>query len=276
MSVTLIKTEDGSYSIYSEEYNEAMHSISGAYEEALCKHVIPSRIIQCRHENIRVLDIGFGIGYNVLALIIEFLKKKNHQTLQIISLEKDKSYFPFMKDIFFNDNRDSIYSEIKNTIFSKNELSSIECSLSIILGDARCSIKDLSGITFDAIFFDPFSPSKNPELWSVEFFREIYRLISYNGILTTYSSAPQIRMALIQAGFRIGRGPSVGGKREGTLASKNGEIPFLSESEICKLGLNIKSTPYRDYFLNDTRKNILERRTILIHAKRSKGSLRVH
>ena len=272
----MIATKDGSYTLYSEEYKEAMHSNSGAYEEALYKHVYPSKIMECQHERIMVLDIGFGIGYNALASIIEFSRRESHQNLHIISLERDSSCYSLMKDIHFGDDRDVIYDEIKTAFLSKRELLSERYSLMIILGDARNSIKCIRGVAFDAIFHDPYSPSKNSELWSVEFFKEIYRVTNNSGILTTYSSAPQIRMALIKAGFRIGRGPSVGGKREGTLASIDGNIPYLTDNDIKELRIDIRSTPYRDYLLSDSRENILKRRIKDIRMKRVKGSLQAH
>ena len=80
----------------------------------------------------------------------------------------------------------------------------------------------------------------------------------------------------IKAGFRIGRGPSVGRKREGTLASIDGNIPYLTDNDIKELRIDIRSTPYRDYLLSDSRENILKRRITDIRMKRAKGSLQAH
>lgn len=261
MLYKLIKTEDASYSIYSEEYREAMHTISGAYEESLLKHIFPSCILSFKNEVIRVLDIGFGIGYNVLALIMEFLKSETQQQLQIISFEKNLSYLPFMKKIHFADDRDCIY---KNVIiaFETGEYISqrFKYKINLIYGDARQSIKGITNNFFDAVFHDPFSPPKNPELWTVEFFREVYRLIADYGVLTTYSSAPQIRMALLNSGLRVGMCPYVGRKKEGTLATKYGRISYFGDDYRMILKTNRKSLPYRDYFLKDSREDILKRR----------------
>jgi tRNA U34 5-methylaminomethyl-2-thiouridine-forming methyltransferase MnmC len=72
----IIVTEDGSFSLYSEDYCQAMHSASGAYREALLKHIYPSRILDKINKDLFILDIGFGIGYNALALLYEFTRKK--------------------------------------------------------------------------------------------------------------------------------------------------------------------------------------------------------
>jgi len=75
---------------------------------------------------------------------------------------------------------------------------------------------------------------------------------------------------LIEAGFIIGRGPSVGGKREGTLAAKSGIIPTLSEEEIRALKNNRRAVPYRDVNLTATREDILHQR--LEEIKKLKGA----
>ncbi len=234
-----------------------MHSSSGALSESLLKHVYPSKILEREEESIYVLDIGFGLGYNILALIDEFQKRKKKSFLKIISLENDFSYLSLLKEISFPGKTGEIYDLIKAIAEGTGEFNDDRLSIKIIPGDARESIKRMSGMFFDAIFHDPFSPSKNPELWSVEFFIELFRLAADHGILTTYSSAPQIRMALLSAGFRIGRGPAVGKKREGTLAAKGGQITSLQDQEINDIINNIKSAPYRDHDLNESRENIL-------------------
>lgn len=259
-----MKTEDGTFSLYSDEYGQAMHSVSGAYNEALYKHLYPSKILEQGSADLYVLDIGFGLGYNILALVMEFLRKKTNQKLNIISLEKDSTFLTGINMIFFDDERDILYKNIKKS-FMGAETDFGSYSISIEFGDARKTICKFSDNYFDAVFHDPFSPSKNPELWSVEFFRELFRIMNADAILTTYSSATHIRNAMIEAGFHIGKGPSVGKKREGTIASKCNNIPLLCEEDIFKLKSDVKSTPYRDYDLNESRENILQQRLVRIN-----------
>jgi chorismate dehydratase len=210
----LVQTRDGTCTLHSGEYGETMHSVSGAYEEALLKHVRPSGIVDSAAANKYVLDVGFGLGYNILALLAEFIEKNSGGNIYIFSLEKDRSLISMMDRIVFNDERDDIYALIKRA-YAHCSAQNENIEIRVMLGDGRDTIKNISGVLIDAVFFDPYSPSKNPELWSVEFFQETYRLMSDTGILTTYSSALQIRMALVEAGFIIGRGPAVGGKRGG-------------------------------------------------------------
>jgi chorismate dehydratase len=263
-----ITTADGTFTLYAAAYDEQMHSLSGAYDEALLKHVYPSRVLDSHSQNLHVLDVGFGLGYNILALIVECARRECCECLSIISLEKERSLSSILDRISFNDDRDVHYSLVK-AAYSNGSTGRDGVSIRVEFGDARVAVKRLSGIRFDAVFLDPFSPSKNPELWSVEFFRELYRLTADTGIITTYSSAPQVRAAMNEAGFNMGRGPSVGGKREGTIASKGSVAAPLRDDELLELRLNPRSVPFRDRTLSGTPDTIRARRTYEMHNKRS-------
>lgn len=264
----MVKTGDGSYTLYLHDYDEHMHSLSGAYEEALLKHVRPSRILNANKTMLHVLDVGFGLGYNILALLVEIERVGYRGTLTIVSLEKERSLLPALRSIRFDDSRDRIYSSIQRAYITGScDINSV--SISVLFGDARKLILPLPDNTFDAVFFDPFSPSRNPELWSVDLFREIYRSMNDNAVLTTYSSASQVRAALLEAGFLIGRGPAVGGKREGTLAAKTGIITVLPDDDMEQHLSNSRAVPYRDPHLDAGRETILNERIDEIKRSRS-------
>ncbi len=255
----LMETDDGSTTLFMEEYEQAMHSTSGAYEESLLKHVLPSKILDEEKKPVNILDIGFGMGYNILALINEYHERNMNNILNIVSLEKDQSFAPFMDEILFNDKRDRFYTLVKQA-YSQGRADTENINITVKFGDAREIIKTFEDKTFHAVFQDPFSPSKNPELWSLDYFKIIFRIIKEEGIITTYSSALQVRRALIEAGFHIGRGPSVGKKREGTIASPARIKNELLTDEISAIMDDPKSVPYRDRLLSLSRELILQRR----------------
>ncbi len=68
---------------------------------------------------------------------------------------------------------------------------------------------------YDAIYFDPFSPESNPELWTVEVFGVAAAALRPGGHLTSYCVKSSVRRALQQCGMIVHKeaGP-VGGKRE--------------------------------------------------------------
>ena len=71
---------------------------------------------------------------------------------------------------------------------------------------------------FDAVFLDPFSPKKCPELWTERFFKDIRKLMKQNSVLTTYSCAKITRNNLVNAGFNVKDGPSIGRRAPSTIA----------------------------------------------------------
>ena len=259
LSYHIVRTGDGSSTLYLPSYDEHMHSLSGAYEEALLKHVYPSGIASVQKAEVRVLDVGFGLGYNILALIMERSRRNAGGRLEIISFEKDRTLLPALECIEFHDERDPVYSSVRRA-YREGSHGDAAVRITVLFGDARNSIRNGVVSGFDAVFFDPFSPAKNPELWSVDFFKEIHARMGNAGILTTYSSAPQVRMAMVEAGFIIGRGPSVGGKKEGTLAAKSGIIVPFDDAEMLSLRGSFRSIPYRDPELNSSGEIILLRR----------------
>ena len=77
-------TEDGSVGLYSYADKDVYHSKFGALTEAWEKFILPANINLSEIENLQVLDICYGIGYNTKALMSfilnnSFLRKKIKQ-----------------------------------------------------------------------------------------------------------------------------------------------------------------------------------------------------
>ena len=74
--------------------------------------------------------------------------------------------------------------------------------------------------TFDAIYYDPFSPATNPSLWSECVLANMHRHLKPDGRLVTYCVSRRVRDTLTAVGFRVDRvaGP-VGGKRQVLIAT---------------------------------------------------------
>jgi len=202
----LIKTKDDSNTLYSDKYNETFHSISGALEEAEKKFIEPCKV----KSGMKILDIGFGLGYNSGMAV--FKAKK----IEIISLENDINVLEELQKIdvpsWFKESYKIIKKAAKELEYKDNDV-----FIKILLGDARETIKKIED-KFDAVFLDPFSPPKNPELWTVEFFKEIKKKMKENAVLSTYSCAGKVRRNLKEAGFEVKDGPIVGRRAPGTIA----------------------------------------------------------
>ncbi len=192
--------------------------------------------------------------------ISNFLDKRRFILLK--KLKSDNSETPrtnlkrFLHNIYYHYISSSYNRTLKHC--GVNDL-----SLSCICKDARDWLKAQNNkeLYYDFIFLDAFSPNISPQLWTLDFFKYLYDILSNNGILTTYSSAVPIRSALIQAGFCVGKTVDNSGKSIGTIATKsssNIKIP-LNKYELgliqTKAGIC-----YRDITLSDNDDIILKNR----------------
>jgi len=84
-------TEDGTLSLFNTKINDIYHSKIGAYTEALNKFVLPSEIVEYAqsHDNIRILDICFGLGYNTRVAINEIWKVNPKCRIHVTGIEID-------------------------------------------------------------------------------------------------------------------------------------------------------------------------------------------
>lgn len=218
-----IKTPDGSVTFHNTEFDEAYHSKSGAKEEAVKKFVEPCQIKEiAKTGSVKILDFCFGLGYNTAAAIDAILEENPTCKIEVIGLEKDPKILEITTDLDAPFTHFALIQEmIKNNYKYKDE----NIKIKLILGDAVQTITILSEQSkeresFDAIFFDPFSPKKCPELWTEEVFRECYRLLNKNGRLATYSCARVVRDNLKKAGFTIIDGPKLWRRGPSTIALK--------------------------------------------------------
>lgn len=205
-----IITKDGSITYHNEKYDEAYHSITmGAVEEAIEKYVKPAQI----KPGFKVLDFCFGLGYNSLA-VLELIND-----VEIVGIELDQEIIENITKINVPDKYKTNFEIIKelarNKIYAKNNL-----KMNLIMGDAMKVIKDLyiHGHKFDVILFDPFSPKKHPEMWSLETFSNIAKICKPGARLTTYSCARVVRDNLKAAGFSVIDGPIIGRRAPSTIA----------------------------------------------------------
>jgi queuine tRNA-ribosyltransferase len=74
-----------------------------------------------------------------------------------------------------------------------------------------------------AVFYDAFSPAKNPAMWTLPLFENLFRALdpARPCALTTYSRSTMIRATLLLAGFLVGVGHATGLKEETTIAANS-------------------------------------------------------
>jgi tRNA U34 5-methylaminomethyl-2-thiouridine-forming methyltransferase MnmC len=232
MKIEIRETMDGSKTLYLEEIDEHYHSTFGAVQES--QHVfIREGFSQCPAKEIRVLEIGFGTGLNCYMTLMESLKRE--KITRYYSIEK----FPLAEAFWGNLN---YHLQVQDGIAGLFELlhkvpwdCEVEIcsqfSLNKIKGDAlQLDFIDLP--KFDVVYFDAFSPEKQPELWEKPLFERLFAMMNEQGILVTYCAKGIVRRALQSVGFAVERIPGPPGKREMIRAVKRIKDPSTSSGQV--------------------------------------------
>ncbi len=192
-----VKTKDNTYTLKSLKYNECYHSSEGALKETYYKHVSVMEDLFKDKDEIRILDICFGLGYNTF---VSILNRPKNKKLKIFSPELDLELIKSLKDFKYPkefENIKNIIKKISKDLYYKDDYIEVE----VVNMDAREYIKNLKNI--DIVYQDAFSPKVNKELWTIEYFRDIKNILNEDGVITTYSVATPVRCALYKLGFRL-------------------------------------------------------------------------
>ncbi len=209
-----ILTEDGSYTLYSKEFDENLHSTSGADGETKKYFIEDSLLTECNSSPIVIFETGFGIGKNFLEILKNFSKKNIH----FISTEIDSNLVTWFMEEYFNKK-----INLESNIFEDN-FSNIK--LTILIGDATDLVPQYLSqekIKINRIFQDPFSPKKNSTLWTAQWFDLLKTHSASDVILTTYSASHSIRENMKNAGWEIENLEGFGKKRSATRARLKNE-----------------------------------------------------
>lgn len=220
---TLITTDDGSRTLFSDTAGESYHSESGAVAEA--EHVFvglsgAARRLQRDGEVLDLLEIGFGTGLNFL---LTACKAVGDVSLRYHAVEST----PLPPEVFHELGFQSIVADGRLIDGVAGALSSVRSGekravaveitphvrLHLHITDARAA--DLGVQQFGVVYHDAFSPSANPPLWEPTFLQQLFNALRPGGCLVTYCARSAVQRSLKEVGFRVEKHPGPpGGKRE--------------------------------------------------------------
>ena len=213
--------------LFSEEFDDLYSSAKGAVAE--CNHVfIKGNNLNERFENLGenskfyIGEIGFGIGINFLTTCKSWLDHtKQNQVLEFYSFDKYLFRLSDFKTLNVScpDLKEYI-SELERN-YPRNILGAQKISLfggriilNLIIGEIDNTqeyIKLMDKV--DAWYFDGFSPSKNPDLWSIKLFKCIHKSCHENTTFSTYTSSGLVKNNLTESGFNHSRAMGFSDKR---------------------------------------------------------------
>ena len=214
-------TEDGSHTLFVSEIDECYHSSHGAVQES--RHIfIEAALKQCTKNELVVLEVGFGTGLNAFLALLE--TEKSGKCIRFITLEKypveleTALQLNFAKELGADK---SMFDLLHQAEWNKP----VEITPRFVLEKIETDFTEFQhAANYDVVFFDAFSPEKQPEMWSEEQFRKIYNHCNDNAVLTTYCAKGIVRRAMQAVGFVVERLPGPPGKREILRATKYIEL----------------------------------------------------
>lgn len=214
----IIKTEDGSTSIFLPAFNEHYHSVHGAVQES--KHVFMKmgwEPVAVKQDEISILEIGFGTGLNAW-LVLEEAIRNPEKKIRYTSLEAYPVSQSDAAQLNFTNEKQALFLSLHEAGW-ETEFSPV-ANFSLLKKEIRLENYQPEENSFDLVFFDAFAPRVQPELWSEAVFRKLFLAMKPGGKLVTYCSKGEVRRNMIAAGLTVEKLPGPPGKREMVRSSK--------------------------------------------------------
>lgn len=222
MKTEIVTTSDGSHTLYNADLHQHYHSKHGAVQESV--YVFIEKGLKALPEevnNINILEIGLGTGLNVFLTFIENLqlqKQINYTVLEAFPVEEEVFSQLNYPELLLHPDKKEEFFKIHNSDWEKQI--EIAENFHFIKLKEKLEEINLPENEFDVIYFDAFSPSAQPELWTQEIFKKMYNCMRSGGILVTYCAKGDVRRNMQAAGFLVEKLPGPPGKREMLRARK--------------------------------------------------------
>ena len=204
---------------------------------------LAQRWLTCQSEHFVIAETGFGTGLNFLvccAHFQQFLREHPQKPLKRLLFTSFEKYPLNKQDLTNALQRWPSLKAYIGPLINQYPLALTGChrilfeqfniTLDLWFGDVQQTLPTLYhhdlGL-FDCWFLDGFAPSKNPEMWSEQLFKEIADSCKSGASIATFTAAGFVRRGLIAAGFNMHKRKGYGKKREmlvGQLTTKINRI----------------------------------------------------
>ena len=172
------------------------------------------KLLEVQHQQIAILEIGFGTGLNALLTALEAENRNlkiDYTGVEAYPVEAEEIQQLNYPEETGEPGAADIFKRMHNSAWETAEIISP-------FFDLTKQQKRFTEITdselYDLIYFDAFGARVQPELWTEELFSIMYKALKKNGILVTYAAKGSVRRAMIACGFLVEKLPGPPGKRE--------------------------------------------------------------
>lgn len=216
-----VTTDDGSLTMAHAGHGECYHSLAGAESEARLLYLGVSAIADAwvQSRGVAVLDVGLGLGYNALLTLEAWADAPAPPSLTVHSLEIDAALVAALASGAASwqanwSQRRLQWCQALAPLGNGERGGDLELSIPhghadamatwrihvAAAGERQLPMPPPSGYHY--IWQDPFSPARNPDLWTEAWFKALAARAASDGCtLVTYSVARAVREALAKAGW---------------------------------------------------------------------------
>ena len=227
----LVPLAGGIYSLRSLANGQTFHPVVGPAVEAERLHVGGTRLIERANalpagEGLVIHDVGLGAAANALAAV-RALAAGYRRTEDVVMVSHDRSVAAL--EVALAHAVELAYplgyEAALRTLLERDRVAvpvgGAQLDWRLVRGDFTGWTGPEADLKPHAVFYDPYSPTVNPEMWSLELFTALHAGLRADRpcLLTNYTRSTSVRVTLLLAGFFVGVGPSTGEKDETTVAA---------------------------------------------------------
>mgnify|MGYP000468764379 CR=1 FL=1 len=219
MQREIVITADGSSTIHLPDWGENYHSSHGAIQES--NHVfIDKGLSVIENSEVSILEIGFGTGLNCFLTFLKAKEKSisiNYVGIEAFPVTQEESkHLNYVSELNVNDEL-PVFEMLHQISWEEKH----QISDTFFLEKRKQFFKDIDAVDqFDLVYFDAFGAEYQPELWTVDIFKTMFKAMKQNGVLVTYCAKGSVRRAMQEVGFSVERLEGPPGKREMLRAKK--------------------------------------------------------
>ena len=230
----LVQLASGAQTLFSASYGEKMHPGLGPVAEAELLYVRQLQLcerLKSGAGEFVIWDIGLGGAANAIAALRA--TQEISGSLRLISFDNTSEPLAFALYNTAALNYPTGYETPIAQLLSEKHVAfqNGNCAVNweFYLGDFPAWLASQNGGCVPAphaIFYDAFSPAKNPAMWTLPVFENLFRVLdpARPCALTTYSRSTVLRTTLLLAGFFVGVGHATGLKEETTMAANTPDL----------------------------------------------------
>ena len=225
----IVKLSSGAYSVHSLAHAETFHPVIGPVAEAQALYVRQLGLLERLRDHSSefvVWDVGLGAAANALTVILT--ARALPCSVRLLSFDHTLEPLEFALAHSQHLGYLAGYDPLLRTLLREREARSKEgaCSIhwTVHLADFPSLLNSPEARALakpHLIMFDAFSPAKNPAMWTLSLFSNLFQLLdpTIPCVLPTYSRSTILRVTLLLAGFFVGVGHATGEKEETTVAA---------------------------------------------------------